>query len=61
MFEALKYNDAQSDGRRTLRVCVFLQLTGATSQTPQVDTFFLRMLNPLYTTSLPPSHSCAAT
>ena len=56
MFEALKYNDAQRDGRRTLRLCVSVLLTGATTQIPQVDTFFLHMLNPLYTTLPSPSH-----
>lgn len=56
MSEALKCNDAQRDGRRTLRVCVSVLLTGATTQIPQVDTFFLHMLNPLYTTPPPPSH-----
>jgi hypothetical protein len=62
MFEALKWNDAQREGRRTMRLRVSVQLTGATSQIPQVDTFLLHMLNPLYTTTPPLPHtSCAAT
>jgi hypothetical protein len=56
IFEAVKGNDAQREGRRTLRLRVSVQLTDATSRIPQVDTFFLHMLNPLYTTPPPPSH-----
>jgi hypothetical protein len=51
----LKCNDAQRKRRRPLRLGVSVQLTGTASTIPQVDTSFLHMLDPLYTTLPPPS------
>lgn len=54
MSDAPKCNDAQREGRRSLRLGVSVELMAGTSQIPQVDTFFLHMLNPMYTTPLLP-------
>jgi hypothetical protein len=50
----LRCNDAQRERRRPLRLGVSVQLTGTTSQIPQVRASFLHMLDPLYTTLFPP-------
>lgn len=51
-----KYNDDQGGRNGPLLFGEAVQLTGPTSLSPQVDTFFLHMLDPLYTTSLPASY-----
>jgi len=45
--------DTQPKSRRPLWLGVSVQLTGSTSPIPQVDTFFLHMLDPQYTSLSP--------